>query len=654
METPRLHPEMIEAVKERVEIVDTIAEHVVLRKRGQNYVGLCPFHQEKTPSFTVNPSKQLYYCFGCAAGGNAIKFLMEIRRQSFADVVLELAQHYQIPIQTLEARQQHELQRQLSLREQLYEIVAVAANFFRHALFQPEGEIALDYLRSQRQLSPETLQAFQLGYAPAGWETLYHYLVEQKRYSVSLVEQAGLIARRKKGNGYYDRFRHRLTIPIYDAKGRAIGFGSRTLGDDEPKYLNSPETPLFEKGRTLFALDKARSAIRNQDRAIIVEGYFDAIALHAAGISNTVASLGTAIAREQIQQVLRYTDSKQVILNFDADAAGMQATQRAISEVEALVYSGQVQVRILELPGGKDADEFLRSRADAADVYREKIEQAPLWLDWQISQAIAGKDLARADQFQQVASQMVKLLSRLDDPNQRTYYAGWCSQLLARGDARLSAAYSKNLLAELKSAGRRPQKRNPSSAETAIALPANPESQRLERAEALLLQVYLHCPEYRPEIVQALAQKELEFGFAHHTELWEQARTLEAQPETLKRRQPSGDAAALNPLFARLQDWLNQEPHWDRQLTHLFYLDEKQAKDIQRPLLTARSAIATLELISWEKRKRYCAQKFQELDPQTESQRWQYYYQEYYRAEQRIRELHKERQISLAEIVDSA
>ncbi|HAC65388.1 MAG TPA: DNA primase, partial [Cyanothece sp. UBA12306] len=202
MEIPRLHPDTIEEVKQKIDIYDVISDYVVLKKRGKDYVGLCPFHGEKTPSFSVSPTKQVYYCFGCAEGGNAIKFLMELGKQSFSDVIFDLARRYQVPIKTLEPEQRQELQRQLSLREQLYEILALTANFYQHALYQNQGEIALNYLKKKRQLTEETIRQFQLGYAPGGWETLYRYLIEQKHYPIHLAEAAGLISQRKTGNGY--------------------------------------------------------------------------------------------------------------------------------------------------------------------------------------------------------------------------------------------------------------------------------------------------------------------------------------------------------------------------------------------------------------------------------------------------------------------
>ncbi|MEQ8958638.1 MAG: DNA primase, partial [Coleofasciculus sp. C2-GNP5-27] len=492
MQIPRLHPDTIAQVKERVDIVDIVSEQVVLRKRGKDYVGLCPFHDEKTPSFTVSSNKQMYYCFGCGAGGTAIKFLMEAGKQSFSEVVLDLARRYQIRVKTLEPEQRQELQRQLSLQEQLYEIVALAASFYQHALRQPQGQQALEYLQSQRHLGEETIQQFQLGYAPATWETLYRYLVEQKGKPVQLVKDAGLILPRKSGDGYYDRFRDRIMIPIHDRNGRVIGFGGRALGDELPKYLNSPETPLFNKGKTLFALDKAYNAIADQDQAVVVEGYFDVIALHRVGIHNVVASLGTALSLDQMRLLLRYTESKQIILNFDADKAGTTAAERAIGEIADLAYKGQVQLRILNLPEGKDADDFLTHTPDGANQYQQILQNAPLWLNWQIDQLIMGKDLKQANQFKQVAQKIVKLLYKLEDANQQTYYIDYCAEKLSQGQTHLIPRLVEDLQRQLRKLRRTPIKKddksnlNQQNLPISIDLSLSQEQSLLQQAEALL------------------------------------------------------------------------------------------------------------------------------------------------------------------------
>lgn len=652
MQIPRLHPDTIEQVKQRADIVDVISERVVLRKRGKDYVGLCPFHEEKTPSFSVSPSKQMYYCFGCAAGGNAIKFLMEVGKQSFSDVVLDLARRYQVSVQTLEPEQRQQLQRELSLREQLYEIVALAAAFYQHAVLATQGQQALKYLKSERRLSEETIQQFQLGYAPAGWETIYRYLVEQKSKPAQLVEQAGLIVARKEGGGYYDRFRDRIIIPIHDVRGRVIGFGGRALGDEQPKYLNSPDTPLFDKGKTLFALDKARDAITKQDKAVVVEGYFDAIALHAVGIANVVASLGTALSQNQVRQLLRYTESKQIILNFDADKAGTQASERAIAEISSLVYSGQVQLRVLNLPDGKDADEFLSHTADLGEKYRELVNTAPLWLDWQINQLLISQDLNQADQFQQVANSMVKLLNQLDDINQLSYYINHCAQLLSRGQTKLVPLFIENLQTQIKKSiaasvkKSSPRSQKQENKHSNLNLPIGSERNLLEQAEALLLRIYLHCAEYRQTIIDSLEAQDLLFSLSHHRFLWRQI--LELQPTV----QPSFQT--LDPLISLLQERSLEFPEEMAQVTHLFHLDEKRKEDILRTPLLIRAATACLERVGCEKHRRYCLEQWQKLDPSTDPERWQYYSQEFYAVDRRIRELDQLRQFNISDIIENA
>lgn len=629
MDVPRLHPDTIEEVKQRVDIVDVIADYVVLKKRGKDYLGLCPFHNEKTPSFSVSPSKQMYYCFGCGEGGNAFKFLMELGKQSFSEVVFELARTYQVPIKTLEPEQKQELQRELSLREQLYEILAVSTRFYQHALSQPQGENALTYLKTQRHLKDTTIQQFELGYAPAGWETLYRYLVEQKRYPVQLIEDAGLIKPRKDGNGHYDTFRDRLMIPIHDSQGRVIAFGSRTLGNDEPKYLNSPETSLFNKRKTLFALDKAKNAIRTQDQAIVVEGYFDAIALHSHHITCAVASLGTAFTPEHLRQLLRYTDSKQVIFNFDADNAGITATQRAIAEIEPLIYSGQVQLRILNLIEGKDADEFLNASEKATEIYQDSLKNAPLWFDWQIQQLLKNKDLKQANYFEQVAQEMLKLLNRLEDSNKRAYYIRYCAEILALGDARLIPLQVNNLQRQLK----KPVSRSPNAKRRQpLNKVISSEKNLLEEAEALLLRIYLNYPELRLEISNSMEEKDLLFSFSHHRFLWQQMSAVQSQDESIVTN-------SRNLLLSRLQDHLLAFPAQLSRINHLFHLDEKTSEDIFRAEVRIKEAIAALERVSWEKYQQYCLEKWQNLNPAQDFEQFRYYSQEINRAQQHILEL---------------
>lgn len=627
MDVPRLHPDTIEQVKQRVDIVDVVSEHVVLRKRGKDFTGLCPFHDDKSPSFSVSPGKQFYYCFSCGAGGNAIKFLMELGKRSFSDVVLDLARRYQVSVQTLEPAQRQELQRQLSLRDQLYEILALTARFYEHALHQAQGEAALTYLHQPRRLSEETIQQFQLGYAPAGWQTLYGYLVEQKRYPVELVEQAGLIVPRQGGGGYYDRFRDRLMIPIHDLQGRVIGFGGRTLSDEQPKYLNSPETELFDKGKTLFGLDKARGAIAKQDCAVVVEGYFDVIALHAAGIGNAVASLGTALSLAQVRLLLRYTESKQVVLNFDADAAGAKAAERAIGEVADLAYKGEVQLRVLNIPQGKDPDEFLQSHS--ADDYQALLAESPLWLDWQIQQLLADADLSKADQFQQSTQAIVKLLGNLPNATLRTHYIHRCAELLSRGEARLTLRLEDDLRTQVRGQrwhGRSQKWQTPG------------DRTLLEESEAQLLRLYLHLPDYRTQIVEALEERDIDFSISHHRFLWQQILELQSHA-------PSAD------LIEQLRDRLTEFPDKLTQVNPLFHLDEKTQRDILRAPLIVRAATACMERVMCEKRCRHFLSLWEKTDCAVAGELSQYYQQQIYAEKQRIEELdQQERQTTFADL----
>lgn len=643
MQIPRLHPDTIEAVQQEVDIVEVVADYVVLKKKGKDYLGLCPFHNEKTPSFSVSQDKQLYYCFGCGAGGNSFKFLMEIGKQSFSEVVLDLARRYQIPIQTVEPEARQEIQRQLTLREQLYEVLAVATNFFQHALHQPSGEVAKNYLQQTRKLTEATVNSFELGYAPGGWETLYRYLLEQKRYPVSLVVEAGLIKQRKEGNGYYDVFRDRVIIPIKDTQGRVIGFGSRTLSEEnQPKYLNSPETPLFDKGKTLFALDRARKSIAQEDKVIVVEGYFDAIALHVAGITNVVASLGTAFTDFQLKQLLRYTPSKQVILNFDADQAGVKATQRAIAEVKDLVYAGQVQLRVLNLPDGKDADEFLSNNDEAIAIYRDLIQKAPLWLDWQINNLIAGKNLKAADEMQQVATAIVSLLNRLQDANQRNYYLNRCAEILSQGDGRLVGQNLANLKSQLAPEFRqkrnlRIKQKNNITWEKTVSIATNPEEELLEQAEYLLLLIYIHCPRYRDKIVEQLEDRDLCFSLPDHRFLWQEITAVEQTKQ--QDNKSSSSNYLLEQLYNRSVDFSSEMQF----LTKLLYLNEKSQEDVFRANTRIENAIATLEQVSCIQYQLYCTEQLQNINPLVDATKIQHLYEEIQYSKKRILELEKMR-----------
>jgi len=589
---PRLHPRTIEAVKERADIVDVVGEHVVLKKKGREFVGLCPFHDDKSPSMTVSPAKQFYYCFSCGAGGNSLKFLMELKRQSFSDVVMELARRYSLPVETLDANQQERLRQQLSRRDQLHRVLSLASGWFRSRLQAPEGAAALDYLKKQRGLSAGTIESFELGYAPEAWDGLLRHLQQVEGIDPTLMEAAGLVVPRKGGNGFYDRFRHRLMVPIHDRQGRIIGFGGRSLDGSEPKYLNSPETEVFDKGKNLYGFDKAADAIRRADCALVVEGYFDVIALHAAGVRHAVAALGTAMSAQQITQLCRCSESRRIILNFDADGAGVRAAQRTIGEVELQALQGQLELRVLHLPAGKDPDEFLKQHSQAD--YLALQEQAPLWLDWQIEQVLSGKDLGRADQFQLAVQGLVELLGKLPQSALRSHYLQRVAERLSGGQARMALQLEEDLRQQVKGQrwhGRSSRHEQPGDASLR------------ERAEAQLLRLYLHVPSLRATIRQELRQRELEdFGLPHHRKLWAHLSALEEDNlglgllEGISRGSEPGDQLVDLDLPRLLSDLLLiEDPPLLQRLTALVEPGELQQLGLVNPSDQLRGTTASLE-----------------------------------------------------------
>ena len=602
MAMPRLHPRTIDAVKERADIVDVVGEHVVLKKKGREFVGVCPFHDDSKPSMTVSPQKQFYYCFSCGAGGNSIKFLMEFQRQSFSDVVLDLARRYQLPVETVDGPQQERLRQQLSRRDHLHRALSLASGWFRSQLKSTSGQEALAYLRDQRGLSEATIETFQLGYAPDQWDGLLKHLQQVEGLSPELLESAGLVVPRKGGNGFYDRFRGRVIVPIRDRQGRVIGFGGRSLDGSDPKYLNSPETEVFEKGKHLFGLDQAASAIRKDDRAVVVEGYFDVIALHAAGVTNAVASLGTALSGQQITQLCRCSDGKRIVLNFDADRAGIRAANRAIGEVEQLALQGQLELRVLHTPSGKDPDEYLKDHG--AGDYRALLDQAPLWLDWQIEQVLEDRDLSKADQFQQAVSGLVELLGKLPQSAIRTHYLQQVAERLSGGQGRLALQLEQDLRQQVQ--GQRWHGRS------ARHEKAGEVSQR-ERCEAEILRIYLHCPIHRSQVRCELRQRELEdFALQHHRLLWSAITDLEegnigsGRLEAISRGKDPGHELADLDLPRLLTDQLLLENSaLVAKLTPLLEPAELQRLALARPMDVLRGTAAILERQKSHKRCRH-------------------------------------------------
>jgi len=335
--------EKVSEIKNTADIIDVVSEVVILKKTGKNYVGLCPFHSEKTPSFTVSPEKQIFYCFGCTVGGNVFSFLMKHDGISFPDAAKILARRYGIDIPTRKISQQQK--QRMSQRESLLAVNRQAMEFFRQELIEKaSGKRAMEYLK-KRGMSKEIIAGFNLGYTPEGWDNIVKYF-SKKKISLSIVEKAGLIVSREKKVGFYDRFRGRIIFPIFDLNMQVIGFGGRVMDDSMPKYLNSPETPIYNKSRSLYGSEKV----------YIVEGYFDLLALHQHGLQNSVATLGTSLTPDHVK-ILRGFIGKdgKIILVFDSDDAGVKAVMRSIG----IFMRAEVDASIIVLPQGYDPDSYI-------------------------------------------------------------------------------------------------------------------------------------------------------------------------------------------------------------------------------------------------------------------------------------------------------
>ena len=352
--------DVIEEVRTRNDIVDVISQYVNLKKKGANYFGLCPFHNEKSPSFSVSPGKQMYYCFGCGAGGNVITFVMEYENYSFVEAVKMLADRVGITLPEVEYTK--EAKAAADLKNTLLEINRLAANYFYYQLKQPHGKIGYDYLK-RRQLTDETIKRFGLGFANKTSNDLYQYM-RSKGYSDAILKETGLFFIEERGA--HDKFWNRVMFPILDVNNRVIGFGGRVMGEGEPKYLNSPETKLFDKSRNLYGLNYARTS--RAKYMLICEGYMDVIALHQAGFTNAVASLGTAFTSQHAVLLKRYTD--QVVLTYDSDGAGVRAALRAIPILKEVGMS----VKVLDMKPYKDPDEFIKNLGQ--DEFQKRIDRA--------------------------------------------------------------------------------------------------------------------------------------------------------------------------------------------------------------------------------------------------------------------------------------
>ncbi len=409
----------VDEVRAASEIVKVVGDYVKLRKAGANMMGLCPFHQEKTPSFAVHPGKQIFHCFGCGVGGDVFKFIMLIENLSFGEALRRLAEKSGIALRETAGDETYDASaKERAVLTKIHELVA---KFYAAQLSSTaEGRAARAYL-ADRGLTDEVVAQFRLGYAPAEGKALTARLSEAG-FAPELAEKSGLVLRDNEGNRRFDRFRRRIIFPIQNDTGKVIAFGARALGDDQPKYLNSPETPIYTKSRVLYHLDRAGSEIRKLDYAILVEGYMDCIAVASCGIENVVASCGTSLTESQIRLLSRY--SRRVVVNYDPDSAGTAATERSLT----LLLEEGFEAKVLALPGGLDPDSFIRR--EGAAKYRERLSSAPSYLDYLTDRAATQHDLSKPEGKVAAANAVMPHLARIPNPMLRAELANRVAERL--------------------------------------------------------------------------------------------------------------------------------------------------------------------------------------------------------------------------------
>jgi DNA primase len=476
-----------ERVKQQADIVRVVGEYVQLKKAGQNFRGLCPFHSEKSPSFNVHPVRQMFHCFGCGKGGDVFTFVMEMERCEFPDALRIVAEKCGISMPRSRERSPEE-RKENQQRAALIEMHREAQTFFVKQLEGTlEGKAARAYLED-RGLDKDAIGRFGIGYAPSGGDALLRHF--KAKYAEKLLTESGLISRDQSGRPF-DRFRRRITFPIASESGKIVAFGARALGDEQPKYLNSPETPIYSKSNVLYHLDRAKEAMRRQDFAILVEGYMDAIAVARAGVSNVVASCGTSLAEPQIKLLGRFT--KRVIINFDPDTAGQAATERSV----ALLLEQDFEVRVLALPtiGDRKADPDLFIREKGKDEYLKVLKDAPPYVDYLIGRA-RQMDLSTGEGKRRAVEFLLPYVQKIPNRLLRSEWATRIAQQLRLEEPVLRAALSK-------AAGERRSHLN-----------INPElmSRSAKPVERRLIWMLAEAEGFRRELAQALQDAQLYAG----------------------------------------------------------------------------------------------------------------------------------------------
>jgi DNA primase catalytic core len=424
--------EAAEYVKQRLDALATIGKFVQLKKRGRNYLGLCPFHNERSPSFNVSAERGVFKCFGCGESGDAISFLMKIEHKTYGDVIREQAETHGLQIKASHQADEQAYQKQLDEKQKLLQLMQQANQFYQSHLASPAGNNAKTYLEKQRGYALQQLAPFELGASPDSWDALTTYLLSALPFlqqEPHWLETAGLASPRQNGGGYYDKFRDRLLFPIHNPKGEVVAFGGRAFSADvQPKYLNSPETPLYHKSATLYGVFQGKESIRTRKRAIVMEGYFDVLATHLAGFPEAVATCGTALTEDHLKLLLK-SGVEQLYLCFDSDKAGQNAALAGIAKIEPLLERHPLKVKVIQLPNGKDPDDFFKTE-NATTVFEHLLANAPDYLTFQLTCAIQGFDLRRREDQLEAAYKILPLLAKINNPMRKAHLLAQYADIL--------------------------------------------------------------------------------------------------------------------------------------------------------------------------------------------------------------------------------
>ncbi|SDL40846.1 DNA primase [Halarsenatibacter silvermanii] len=428
-----INEEFIEKLKDSVDIVDLVEGYLDLEKTGKNYRALCPFHQEDTPSFTINPRKQFFYCFGCGEGGDVISFIMKMDNLSFQEALIDLSDRAGLEMPDISEKKRA----RMKTRERIFEINNLAARFYNYILMNKDvADSARKYLKD-RGFNREQIERFNLGYAPSRWRALLRFF-EDRDYSPEMLVKAGLVGKSEKTDNYYDLLRNRIIFPIFNVRDEVIGFGGRVVSsDDSPKYLNSPETPIFSKKHTLYGLNWARESMRKTNQAVVVEGYTDVLTAQSYGLENFVASLGTSFTEQQAELLARYVDK--VLIAFDADTAGEAATLRGLD----ILREAGLAVRVIDLPREVDPDDLLRERGKP--FFEDLIEDASALIDYRLDRILSQYDTGDTDEKLQAVKKALNFLATIEDSLTREAYIQKLADKVELSAARLESEVKKHI-----------------------------------------------------------------------------------------------------------------------------------------------------------------------------------------------------------------